>query len=416
VPTYAEVVEALKEEVDNDAATSSRDLLLYVHIPFCSSKCTFCHWVAEIPVAQLRSGATVRAAYVEAVCEQIRAYGPVLDQLGYVPRLLYWGGGTPSILDPDEITRVADATATHCNLEHVTEMSVEASPETLTSAKLRAFRDAGFQRLSIGVQSFDDRELRTAGRAHDAAQGESAFRLAREEGFANINLDFIAGFPGQTAEMLGGSIEKCCELEPDHVTLYVYNDYGPTVMAKQMKSGKRPSPTRADRGLLFQQGKALLLDAGYVEYMPLYFARADSFKFVGEEYYFSLQGDHFGFGSGAHSSLAHHLFVDYRGNLKTYVEHPADLDFGLRYGPDSQTLKLILKRFSGLDWIDYDLFQDRFGFAFTEVREDEVIRNWEQWMFRRGAELVETSRGIAVVWPDGSPSQMSIRGATAGSR
>jgi oxygen-independent coproporphyrinogen-3 oxidase len=345
----------------------------------------------------------VQALYTNAVCEQLRAYGPALTALGYVPRYLYWGGGTPSSLSAGQITQIASATARAFDLGGVSEATVESSPETLTSSKLFALLDSGFNRLSIGVQSFIDDELRHAGRAHSAEQAADAFKLAREAGFSNINLDFIAGFPNQTETMLDATIERCCALEPDHVTLYVYSDSAPTVMARQIQEGKRSRNSYAERAELFHRGQAALLAAGYREYMPMYFARDGASPFMAEDYYFQLRGDHFGFGSGAHSSVGHHLLSNHRGGLGRYISDPTTFDSAIRYLPDTGGLSLILSRMAfnvGSASIDFHRFQQRFGFRFKDVWDHEAVRDWRASMTERGAELKETAAGLEICWPN----------------
>jgi len=166
-----QVLRALDRELRPEHG--NRDLMLYLHIPFCTSKCTFCAWVSGIDTPQLRSAADVRSHYVDAVIDQIRFYAPGINALGYVAPLVYWGGGTPSILEPEEITRLGNALRESFDLSGVREYSVESSPETLTRAKLEAFRSIGVNRVSIGVQSFEEQELRRAGRAqlHAGAGG-----------------------------------------------------------------------------------------------------------------------------------------------------------------------------------------------------------------------------------------------------
>src|SRR5205085_7228182 len=204
------------------ASKANKDLLVYLHIPFCSSKCHFCDWVKDIPVQQLRSGPSVRRGYIEALTKQIRYYGPKLMEMGYEAKFVYWGGGTPTRLEGDEISEVVAALKDSFELSAVEEHTMETSPETLTPEKLKAMREVGIERVSIGIQSFHDTELRRSGRAHMAAGAEAAVRMVKAAGYENVNLDLIAAFPDQSLEMWKASLAKTIELDPSHITVYLY--------------------------------------------------------------------------------------------------------------------------------------------------------------------------------------------------
>jgi len=153
----------------------NRKLLIYVHIPFCMSKCHFCDWVTEISVKDLRlpSTSTLRQRYLEALKTQIGYFGERLTSAGYRPTILYWGGGTASILTMAEICTIMDALRAQFDLGNLTEATIESSPETLTREKLRLFYDLGFRRISIGLQSMDDSRLRAIGHLRGARQSLS---------------------------------------------------------------------------------------------------------------------------------------------------------------------------------------------------------------------------------------------------
>ncbi len=155
-----------------------KPLLVYVNVPFCNSKCHFCDWVAEVPVAdlRLRPETPARRRYMEALVAQIVAQAPMLKSRGHQPVIMYWGGGTASILTPAEMTAVLTALGEHLDLSGLGEVTIEGSPESMTLEKLTLLRSFGFNRVSLGVQSFDPARLRQIGRVHDGEQAKEAVR------------------------------------------------------------------------------------------------------------------------------------------------------------------------------------------------------------------------------------------------
>ena len=178
-----------------------RALGLYVHVPFCASKCHFCDWVVDVPVRQLRQPVTEREPYIEAVCRLVRRCGPLLINAGYVPPVMYWGGGTASTLAPQEMRAIHAALDESLDLSTVTEWTIETT--RTTSARSRRCSSCGGweSRASVSACSRLTRcSYRTAGRAHTAQDAETALRLLREHGFCNFNIDLIVGFPGEDAD------------------------------------------------------------------------------------------------------------------------------------------------------------------------------------------------------------------------
>jgi putative oxygen-independent coproporphyrinogen III oxidase len=384
------------------AARSGRgphDLLVYIHVPFCSSKCHFCDFVYDLAVPDLISGANIRARYVTALCQQISSYAPRLTELGYRPRLVYWGGGTPSRLSADELAQVATTVSTSFDLSGVEEHSFESSPETLTLDKVQTLRRCGVNRISIGVQSFVEDELRRAGRSHSAEEAEAAARAVRQGGVHNLNIDLIAAFPGQTLTDTRHSLERCIALEPTHVTVYPYRADPRTIMARQIGRGSVPAVHLADLVNAFELSRAVLAQAGYVEYALGYFAR-DGYRFLGESYYFDLggdlPGDFVGFGSGAGSSLGHYAVSNSHRTFHRYRDDPLTFECCERYSPYNlgiigKTLLLALLNWSG---IDYARFERIFGFPFAALHTQPIFQEYVAYFRMLGAEFIEDDDGI----------------------
>lgn len=385
-------------------APGPRDLLIYLHVPFCSSKCHFCDFVADLDVPDLLSGSSIRGDYVSALCRQISSYGPRLHDLGYRPRLVYWGGGTPSRLAPEELERVISTLAESFDLSGVQEHSFESSPETLTEEKVARLRGAGVDRVSIGVQSFVEQELRRAGRAHSAVQAIEAAQAVRSGGIENFNLDLIACMPGQSLADLRLSLETCASLQPAHVTVYIYRADPRTVMAKQIGRGDRHSVRLAHMLESFQLCQRVLTEAGYTEYVLGHFARDKESRFLGESYYFDLAGDlidagdFIGFGSGAGSTLGHYSLSNSHRTFHRYREDPLTIECCERYSPQnigiiSRELRLAMLTWNG---IDRQRFERLFGYPLTALGDQPLFGDYLSYFRLCGAQIVEDDRGLRV--------------------
>jgi oxygen-independent coproporphyrinogen-3 oxidase len=383
------VIDAVESVIGRDRRR--RPLLVYIHVPFCSSKCTFCTWVTGVPVAELRSSDDIRSHYALAVKEQIEYYAPRLTALGYVPDLVYWGGGTPSILSVDQIGIIANALRENFDLSEVREYTVESSPETLTADKISEFQAAGMNRISVGVQSFNESELRLAGRSHSPAEATEALLRAESQGCTNRNVDLITGFPRQTLEMLESTLTKTLELRPEHITAYSYYEARDTVMARRIARGSLSALDSEDQASAQELLVEMLTGNGYSEYMPMYYSQGEQNRFKGELHYFNWEGDHFGFGSGAFSVLAAHRTLNSRGNLDGYISSPTSFDHfdraDLRIAVD-ESLTLL---FANGRRIAYDRFFDRFGFDFHEILEVPRMKAFRLALDRIGTPLQLTS-------------------------
>jgi oxygen-independent coproporphyrinogen III oxidase len=185
---------------------------LYIHIPFCLSKCPYCSFVSYPNMENLY--ARYGAALVREA-EGLRSDFPDMEPLS----TLFLGGGTPTILSGQELAEIVTSCHKAFGFAPQAEITTEANPRTLDQEKLALLRQSGVNRLSLGVQSLNDQELQTLGRPHSAGDAVSALGLAREVGFANINLDLMYGIPGQTRQSWQDTLELALSLSPDHLSL-----------------------------------------------------------------------------------------------------------------------------------------------------------------------------------------------------
>src|SRR6266849_2324771 len=246
---------------------------IYVQVPFCQTKCTYCNFHTGV-VSSARF-----APYVNCVCEEIRRHRTFYPAAGVilpagiadtVVDTVYIGGGTPSLLDPGHLGRIVDAVRENFASE-LREVTLEADPETVTAEKAAAWVAAGINRVSFGVQSFCDEELKAAGRMHRRADVYRAAGMLRAAGITNISFDLIAGLPKQTRESWRQSLAELIALAPEHVSVYLLEvDEGSRLGGELLRGGKRYSagdvPSDDEMAEFFETACSRLDGAGYEHY------------------------------------------------------------------------------------------------------------------------------------------------------
>ena len=202
----------MKAERNKIMDRKEQELELYAHIPFCVRKCGYCDFLSGT------AEESTREAYLLALAREIRRAGQ--DAEGCRAVSVFFGGGTPTVLTGGQLSRLLSEIKKSFRLAGDCEITLEANPGTLYPEKLRLCREAGFNRISIGCQSADNRELRRLGRIHTWEEFLEGFRQAREAGFSNINVDLMSGIPGQTLVSWETSLRKTAELGPEHISAY----------------------------------------------------------------------------------------------------------------------------------------------------------------------------------------------------
>ena len=188
------------------------EISIYIHIPFCVQKCAYCDF------ASFAGRLSQRESYVEAVCREMRAQAAFFGRRRV--RTVFFGGGTPTLLEGRQLATLMDALRACFDLAPDAEVTMEGNPGTLTPENLAAYRAAGVNRLSLGVQSLDDALLSSIGRIHTAQEAVQAVRMAQKEGFDNLSLDLMLGLPGQTPELWRETLERALSLGIPHVSCY----------------------------------------------------------------------------------------------------------------------------------------------------------------------------------------------------
>jgi oxygen-independent coproporphyrinogen-3 oxidase len=282
---------------------------LYIQVPFCQTKCTYCNFHTGVFSAGLQS------PYIRAVCTEMKMFREWSASAGIAPfanagratpfsiDTVYVGGGTPSMLAAADLARLLRTAGESFRCDW-TEVTLEADPETIASERADAWRAAGFDRVSLGAQSFDDRELAAAGRLHRRAELYAAEGVLRAAGFTNISFDLIAGLAHQTRASWTDSLNRLIELRPEHISIYMLElDEGSRLGIESLSGGVRYGaaalPSDDEVADNYEFARALLADAGYEQYEISNWARP-GFRSRHNLKYWQRQ-PYFGFGAGAHS-------------------------------------------------------------------------------------------------------------------
>lgn len=296
------------------------DLIVYVHVPFCSSKCHFCSWTSPISAAELVRNRAHGSEYAAAVIRQLKRFQSAVKSESTM-RVIYFGGGTPSLLESGDLGNILEAIhGVFRPTESFGDTTIEIAPETVHLDKLRDLRAAGFTRISFGFQSLNEKRLRHIARAHSAGQAVQAFEMARKAGFENVNIDLMLGFPDETDEEWEETFNRALALGPDHLSLYIYKKIFGTVMAKQIDQGSAKATPTSVAVRRYLDASERLVAAGYREYVFQLFAREGKHCFC-DESYFRLDADHIGFGAGAHSLFQGYL-MGHSPDLASYLQRP----------------------------------------------------------------------------------------------
>ena len=278
--------------------SETRPLGLYIHIPFCRSKCFYCDFYS-LPRSENRMD-----GYCEALRAALRAAAP--DASGRTVDTIYFGGGTPSLLGPVRLMGLLEAVFELFAVSPGAEITLEANPESAGDPQpLRLLRRAGFNRISLGMQSADDEELRAVGRVHSRQDTEKAVAAARTAGFSELSLDLIYGLPGQSRESWRGSLAAAVSLMPEHLSCYGLKvEPGTPLHTRRAEISLPDDDTQAD---MYLDAAAFLEQEGYKQYEISNFALPGHPSRHNRKYW--TLGEYLGFGPGAHSDFRGRRFA-----------------------------------------------------------------------------------------------------------
>ena len=390
------------QSLQKSDALKAETISLYIHIPFCETKCPYCDFNTYAGIESLIP------EYVDALIKEARYWGDALSR-HHSPAVstVFFGGGTPSYVPPGDIARILDEVRSAFRLATAAEITLESNPGDIAAGRVEAWLKAGINRLSIGVQSLDDGLLQLLGRRHTAQEALDAHKAARNGGFASINLDLMYGLPYQTLDQWHATLEKALEDRPEHISMYSLTLEEGTPLEASVRQGKIPYPDPDLGADMYQLAMKLGQDAGYNHY------EISNWALPGRECLHNLtywrNQPYLGIGPGAHSYLNGYRFSNLRsprryiqlaGGLTSAKVHPAALqEYGLLDMVEAiderlemaETMMLGLRLSEG---VSQGAFLSRFGAGLTETygpQIDELL----------GLELLAWQKDSLVLTPRG---------------
>ena len=280
---------------------------IYVHVPFCRSKCQYCDFYS----LTCKDDKSIET-YIRAICDHIKESGPLTP--GYKVDTIYFGGGTPSFLGADALATILTTIRRVFDVDPNAEITLEANPDSVSDQLLRRVRAEGFNRISLGVQTDDDELLKKLGRPHDYAQVVSAVQRIRKAGFKNLSLDLMYGLPGQTLLNWKDTLERVITLGPDHISCYALKveENTPLYACKDILN-IADDDTQAE---MYLAGVEILRSHGFRQYEISNFARKGLYSRHNMKYW--TGGEYLGFGPAASSDFGGRRFTTIR-DLQGYV-------------------------------------------------------------------------------------------------
>jgi len=336
---------------------------IYIHIPFCKSRCSYCDFATEI----YRDRAAVNR-YIRALKLEIEGFEPG----GTEADTIYFGGGTPSLLTPEDLETILNSIQKRFKLFDDREFTVEMNPATVSLETLAGYRDLGVNRASFGIQTFDNRDLKILGRGHSSADAIETFHLLREAGFENISFDLIAGLPGQTLLGWEKNLEQAIRLRAEHISLYLLEVHSGTPLAAQIAAGRRPLPDEDLAAEMYNLMCSMLEASDYRQYEISNFARP-GFESKHNLKYWKLEPV-FGFGVSAHSFDGNRRYSNTR-STERYVAEIENSGQPLRFVEATDTASEAI--FLGLrlnEGINTEEIKNRYGPDIFSLFADELTR------------------------------------------
>lgn len=323
---------------------------LYIHIPFCAKKCAYCDFISF-------AGGGEEEEYINAVIKEMNGERPQNIETVFI------GGGTPSYISSGGIIRLLDAANERFYIQKDAEITIEANPSSLSAEKLEAYKAAGINRLSIGLQSAMERELKMLGRLHDFNCFERVYNEAREK-FDNINIDLISSLPGQSCGDFMYTLERAAGLRPEHISVYslIINDNTP--LGQRIRRGELEPVSEEEDRAIYHQTEKYLKNEGYARY------EISNYVLAGRECRHNLNywlgGDYIGLGCAAHSFMRGQRYHNSE-NLKDYIKAPQIKQEVQSLSLEDRRFECIMLELRLISGIERKRFKSRFGADIYEL-------------------------------------------------
>ena len=378
-----------------------KELELYVHIPFCVRKCAYCDFLSAPADTQERT------LYIDALTEEIRARKN--DFNAYRVSTIFLGGGTPSILEGDDSARIFRALQENFDISDDAEITMEVNPGTVTEEKAASWRKSGVNRLSIGLQSADDRELKMLGRIHTYREFLDTWKIVREAGFENVNVDLISAIPGQNLRSWSETLRKVADLGPEHISAYsliieegtpFYERYGDGSGEDENKGNHLPPlPDEDTEREIYKATEKILAEYGYHRY------EISNYSKTGYECRHNLgyweRKEYLGLGLGASSLISECRFHN-TADMERYLRFYENAGTGICEDIEHLSAEDQMEEFMFLGLrktvgISVDDFRKAFGKEIREVYGEQMRKLEEQRLIEYSGNRVRlTERGTDI--------------------
>lgn len=364
---------------------------LYIHIPFCRSRCSYCDFATGIYETSLTE------RYVRALVKEIGEWGEI--ELPRRVDTIYFGGGTPSLLSPAQLSAILEAIQSRFAIEVDAEVTMEMNPGTVTPEGLSEFRRLGINRASFGAQTFDDRELARLGRSHTTEDTTNTFHQLRAAGFDNVSFDLIAGLPGQSLAGWNYNLDRALALKPEHLSFYLLEVHEGTPLAEHIRKGIQPRPDDDLATEMYEVMLARAAASGYEHYeisnlsRPGFESRHNTKYWIGAPYY--------GFGCSAHSYDGKNRRWSNERDVAGYV---ALIEQGrkpvverVELTPDEVRAEAVFLGMRMMRGVSVDRYQKMFGVDLRESHQTELARFREAGLIEFDGDLLRLTRSGALL-------------------
>jgi oxygen-independent coproporphyrinogen-3 oxidase len=371
----------------NDRSGVTKESLgLYIHIPFCRSKCIYCDFSSY-------SGQEEHiASYLQAIIGELTSRAAKLSK-DYSVDTVYVGGGTPGYMQGFFIEALARAIKRNFSLEENIEITMETNPENRSEEKFSQYSQWGINRLSIGFQSLNDDVLTTLGRIHTSEEALQAFGMARKTGFSNISIDMIIGLPGHTMDSLHQEIEKVITLKPEHISLYLIELDKKTPLVRYLKEGKVSVPDEAIMVQLYERAADVLMDQGYDHYEISSFCLPSKESRHNMKYW--TDKPYLGFGSSAHSYLQGNRFsnvCDIEEYINRITAEGSALDRMDPFQLEKRAAEAIFTGLRLMKGIDHTTIAERYGIDILEQYTSTISDLLEIGLLEREGKILKLTK------------------------
>ncbi|MEZ5347438.1 MAG: radical SAM family heme chaperone HemW [Pyrinomonadaceae bacterium] len=345
---------------------------IYIHIPFCKSRCSYCDFATDV----YRSSDAVER-YVNALISEISNFKFQSSDLRSKTHFdsIYFGGGTPSLLSANQLERILNVVFDKFTIDKDPEFTLEMNPGTVSPQKLSDFKSLGVNRASFGVQTFDDRALKLLARGHDSSDARETFRLLRTAGFENISFDLIGGLPQQTLKDWERNLDQALDLDPEHLSLYLLEIHAGTPLAEQIRTLRQPLPDEDLAAEMYESMIEIVGTRGFEQYEISNFAKTGFESRHNNKYW--LCEPVYGFGVSAHSFDGTGMRWSNERDTSKYVEL-----IGKDNSAIAKTVNLTQKQLSSefaflnlrlTKGLDIDEYKRRFGLDLADEYSEELL-------------------------------------------